>query len=70
MHADDAQKLGVGEGDFVEITFDANSLQVMVCLADNMARGILLLPRHPRLHWQIFRDTKVKIKRDQIKKRV
>jgi NADH-quinone oxidoreductase subunit G len=70
MHVDDAQKLGISEGDFVEITSDVNRLQVMVCLVDNMARGTLLLPRHPRLVWQIFRNTKITIKRDQIKKRV
>ena len=70
MHVEDARKLGVSDGDFVEITSDGGSLQVMACLAGNMARGILLLPRHPRLSWQIFRDIKIKIKSDQIKKRV
>jgi NADH-quinone oxidoreductase subunit G len=70
MHAGDAQKLGIEDGDFVEITSDADNLQVMVRLAGNMARGTLFLPRHPRLPWQIFRDIKIKIKSDQIRKRV
>lgn len=70
MHQADAQELGIGDGDFVEITSDVNSLQVMACPAGNMARGNLFLPRHPRLPWQVFRNTEIKIKRDQIKKRI
>jgi anaerobic selenocysteine-containing dehydrogenase len=70
MHVSDAQHLGCTDGDFVEITSERGSLQVMVALAQNMAPGVLCLPRHPRLPWQIFRDVKNKIKRDQIKKRV
>jgi len=70
MHVSDAQHLGCKDGDFVEITSERGSLQVMVALAQSMAPGVLCLPRHPRLPWQIFRDVKNKIKRDQIKKRV
>jgi NADH-quinone oxidoreductase subunit G len=69
MHLRDAQDLGCTAGDFVEITTELGSLQVAVALGHNMAPGVLCLPRHPRLPWQIFRDMKIKIKRDQIKKR-
>jgi NADH-quinone oxidoreductase subunit G len=69
MHLRDAQQLGLGAGDFVEIKTGLGSLQVMVALDHNIAPGVLCLPRHPRLPWQIFRDMKIKIKRDQIKNR-
>ena len=70
MHRSDARPLGCEDGDFVEITTEQGSLQVMVAVEQDMAPGVLCLPRHPRLPWQIFKDMKIKIKRGQIKKRV
>jgi NADH-quinone oxidoreductase subunit G len=69
MHSEDAQELEIRDGYFVEITTDTRSLQVMACTAGSMARGMLFLPRHPRLPWQIFGDSKIRIKKNQIKKR-
>jgi NADH-quinone oxidoreductase subunit G len=70
MHTVDAQHLGFAEGDFVEITTELGSLQVMVALTQAMAPGVLCLPCNPRLPWRIFKDMKITIKREQIKKRV
>ena len=70
MHTEVGQSLGCTDGDFVEIASETGSLQVMVSLVQNMAPGILCLPRHPRLPWQIFKCGSVKLKKDQIKKRV
>jgi NADH-quinone oxidoreductase subunit G len=70
MHVDDAKDLGCTDGDFVEITTELGSLQVMVALDQAMASGVLCLPRHPRLPWRIFKDMEIAIKKDQIKKRV
>ena len=69
-HVGDAKELGCTDGDFVEITTELGSLQVMVALDQTMAPGVLCLPRHPRLPWRIFKDIKITIKKDHIKKRL
>jgi len=40
----------------------------MLRVADNMAAGILAVPRHRRLEWQIFGAGKVVIDKARIKK--
>lgn len=70
IHGHDARSLGIADGDFVELSSDSGCLQAKASVVENMASGIILLPRHPRLPWQIFAFGKIKIKRDQIRKRI
>jgi len=58
MHRADAAELGIGDHDRVTIQAAAGNLTLAVRLCDNMARGVLIVPRHHRLAWQVL-DTAV-----------
>ena len=68
MHTRDAKTFKLNAGDRVAIETDSGKLELALRVADNMATGILLVPRHHRLEWQIFGTGSVSISRDQIKK--
>ena len=68
IHTQDADAFKLKDGDRIEIKTDSGSLEVMLRVADNMASGILVVPRHRKLEWQIFGTGSVSISRDQIKK--
>jgi len=69
MHTGQAESLGLTDGDLVEISTESGGLETELCTADNMAPGILVLPRHRKLAWQIFTPGKVRIRKDQIRKK-
>lgn len=46
LHSDDAKKLGVVPGDYVEVTFEGGSVRVQVVINDEQAKGMVVLPRH------------------------
>jgi NADH-quinone oxidoreductase subunit G len=52
MHTDDAARLGLGHGDKVKIKLDEGDVEVDVCIEENMASGVVILPRHRLLEWQ------------------
>ena len=52
MHAEDAGKLGLVEGDRVLLTLDAGIIETTVSLSRSMAPGTLVLPRRRKLEWQ------------------
>jgi NADH-quinone oxidoreductase subunit G len=68
MHTRDAAALNLNNGDRIAIETDSGRLELLLRVADNMATGILVVPRHRRLNWQIFGTGSVRIGRDQIKK--
>ena len=68
MQTRDAKTFKLNDGDRVAIETDSGKLELALRVADNMATGILLVPRHHRLEWQIFGTGSVSISRDQIKK--
>ena len=68
MQSQDALRLGLGQGDKVGISLDRGVLEVELCVVENMASGILLLPRHRHLEWQRLKELPVKIPMDKIKK--
>jgi NADH-quinone oxidoreductase subunit G len=49
LHAGDAARLGLGDKDRVRIELGSGSLEVEVSTAENMAAGVMILPRHRRL---------------------
>jgi NADH-quinone oxidoreductase subunit G len=52
MHGADAAREGLSDGDVVLVSLqDEPWLRVKLNLADNMARGVLILPRHRRLEF-------------------
>jgi NADH-quinone oxidoreductase subunit G len=54
MHRADAAGLGIQEGDQLSIQTAGGNLTLAVRLCDNMARGVLIVPRHHRLAWQVL----------------
>jgi NADH-quinone oxidoreductase subunit G len=52
IHVDDAARLGLSDSDRVTIVLDRGSLEVSVSVKENMASGIIVMPRHRLLEWQ------------------
>jgi NADH-quinone oxidoreductase subunit G len=68
MHASDAHASKLYDGDRIEIETENGKLELILRVADNMASGVLVIPRHRKLSWQIFETGSVSIGRDQIRK--
>ena len=66
MHTRDADALQLQNGDRVEIETDSGSLNICLQVTDNMATGILLIPRHRRLNWQILGTGRIRISKERI----
>ena len=70
MHSNQAKTMGLKDGDLLEIDTKTGSLQVELCTAENIAPGTLVLPRHRALEWQIFGNGKIRIYKEQIRKKI
>jgi NADH-quinone oxidoreductase subunit G len=68
MHRTDAVKAGVSNRDKVTLHLDGGPLETEVSIAENMAPGIMVLPRHRKLQWQKLKTIPVTIPFDRIKK--
>lgn len=68
LHTHDAAELNLDHGDRFVIETESGSLELPLRAAENMAPGILIIPRHRRINWQIFDPGRVRIRRDQIRK--
>jgi NADH-quinone oxidoreductase subunit G len=68
MHTDDAKPLALNDGDPVCIQTESGRLEARLKVLENMAPGVLVVPRHRKLAWQIFKPGRPSIGRDQIKK--
>ncbi|HYR03444.1 MAG TPA: NADH-quinone oxidoreductase subunit NuoG [Syntrophobacteria bacterium] len=68
MHADDAARLGFENGDRVLLTLEGGTLEVDLCVKDNMAKGVLILPRHRRLGWRKMKRSPALVAGSQITK--
>jgi NADH-quinone oxidoreductase subunit G len=65
---DDATRLGFSDGDEVVIQTDTGTLSVNAAVVEEMAPGILVLPRHRKLAWQQLGASRVLLREDQIRK--
>ena len=54
MHSEDASQLNVKDGDQVKVETPRGEMILPVRLNKNMARGVLVSPRHHGLNWQIL----------------
>jgi NADH-quinone oxidoreductase subunit G len=52
VHVDDAARLGLSDSDKVTILLDGGALEVSVSVKQNMALGVIVMPRHRLLEWQ------------------
>jgi len=68
MQTNDAKALKLNDGDRIAIETDSGKLELTLRIADNMASGILLVPRHHRLNWQIVGTGRVVIGKERINK--
>ena len=68
MHTRDAHASKLYDGDRIEIETDSRNLELILRVADNMAPGILLVPRHHKLEWQNLGTGRVLIGKDRINK--
>jgi NADH-quinone oxidoreductase subunit G len=64
----DAEKLNLTAGDTVSLELDSGTLEANLRVADNMAAGTLVIPRHKKLDWQKMDTGKTWIRPDQIRK--
>ena len=64
----DAVELNLKNGDRIVIETENGSLELPLRVAETMAAGILVIPRHRRINWQIFGEGRIKIDKDLIRK--
>jgi len=68
LHAADATRLGLADKGRVRIALDSGSLEVEICVAEKMAPGMMILPRHRRISWQVLAGLPARVGLDKIKK--
>ncbi|MBW2580796.1 MAG: hypothetical protein JRD00_07615 [Deltaproteobacteria bacterium] len=68
MHVDDAARLGLSDSDKVTIQLDRGALEVSVSVKENMASGIIVMPRYRLLEWQKIETLPKYVRFDEIKK--
>jgi NADH-quinone oxidoreductase subunit G len=68
MHVDDAAKLGLKDNDEIAIKLDRGVLEVSLCTSQNMAAGVIVLPRHRLLEWQKVRTQPKFVRFEDIEK--
>lgn len=62
----DAAQLRISDGDKMAIRSEAGTIDVHAAVVENMASGILVLPRHHRLDWQHLKALKMALNKKQI----
>ena len=68
VHVDDAGRLDLADGDKVTIQLDRGALEVSVSVKENMASGIIVMPRHRLLEWQQIETLPKFVKYEEIRK--
>ncbi|MCX5893976.1 MAG: NADH-quinone oxidoreductase subunit NuoG [Deltaproteobacteria bacterium] len=61
MHPEDAARLSLGPGDRVALRLPGGVLEVTLQVAENMALGVIVLPRHRQLDWRVTPDYHVPV---------
>jgi NADH-quinone oxidoreductase subunit G len=68
MHPKDAAQAGLSNKDKVALHLDGGSLEVELSIAENMASGLMVLPRHRQIQWQRLKGWPARVPIDRIKK--
>jgi NADH-quinone oxidoreductase subunit G len=68
VHPKDAMRAGFKNKDRVILHLGGGPLEVEVIVAENMAPGIMVLPRHRQLPWQKLKELPARVSIDRIKK--
>ena len=68
MHTSEAYALDLEDGDSVSIQTEGGKFEAKLKVVENMAAGVLVVPRHRKMAWQIFKTGMMCIDREQIQK--
>jgi NADH-quinone oxidoreductase subunit G len=68
MHPKDASRLSLMNQDRVALQLDAGKLEVRLSISENLAPGVLVLPKHHQLDWQKLKTLPARVSFDQIEK--
>ena len=68
MHTSEAEGFDLIDGDLISIQTENGRFEAQLKIVENMAAGVLVIPRHRNLSWQIFETGAASIGREQIKK--
>ena len=68
LHRRDAAALGVADGDRVSIRSEHGVLDVRAKLFENMATGVIVIPRHRKLAWQALGGLQLRVGPDDVRK--
>jgi NADH-quinone oxidoreductase subunit G len=68
MHPEDAERLKLADRDRIALSLDRGEVVVELTIAPNMARGVIILPRHRRLEWQKMKQWPVVVPDDGIRR--
>jgi NADH-quinone oxidoreductase subunit G len=68
MHVDDAARLDLSDSDKVTILLDRGALEVSVSVKENMAPGIIVMPRYRLLEWQRIESLPKYVSYEDVKK--
>ena len=67
LHPDEIVRLELAEGKPVTVSMNGRRLTVTVQADPRMAPGLIVVPRHHRLDWQVFGETRVIVESSQLK---
>jgi NADH-quinone oxidoreductase subunit G len=67
MHPETISRLGLSADQAVTVSTSAGQLTVPMQADPRMAPGVIVVPRHHRLEWQVFGETRVILERSQLK---
>ncbi|MDM8537742.1 molybdopterin-dependent oxidoreductase, partial [Desulfobacterales bacterium HSG17] len=71
MHKNDAAKLDINQGETIKIELDDNiNFKISIKILDNMAEGVMILPKYRKLAYQLFGKNRKKILKSKICKLV
>ena len=68
IHPEDAGRLKLADKDRIALSLGGGEVAVELEIASNMARGVIILPRHRRLKWQKLKQRPVMVPDDAVRK--
>jgi NADH-quinone oxidoreductase subunit G len=69
IHPNDASRAHLRHQEEVALQLEGGRLEVKVSIAENLAPGVLVLPRHHQLGWQKIKTLPARVSFDQISKK-
>jgi NADH-quinone oxidoreductase subunit G len=68
VHAKDAERLGLKSKDTIRLLLGGEEVSVELCAIENMAPGVIILPKHRQLEWEKPGDLSAKALIEKIMK--